>query len=270
MKAAVLYIEGTNCEEESLTALRAAGLNAEKVHLKQLSGECSQERRRNLADYDLLYIPGGWSAGDYVRAGAIFAARMKSRIGGEIERFIDSGKFIIGVCNGFQILVESGILPGFDGTSKQPEAVLTNNADGRFQCRPCYLRHENKCDMTKNIPQGKVMQIPVAHAEGRLTFGLNDRKYLDKLVENRQIIFRYCMPNGSEAKGIFPWNPNGSLQDIAGISNPQGNVVGMMPHPERVMNAHQQADWTRKAYKTGDGRAVFESVAKSLRKLKKG
>lgn len=266
MKAAVLYLEGTNCEEESLTALRKVGIQAEEVHLKQLSGECARERKRNLEDYGLLYLPGGWSAGDYVRAGAIFAARMKSRIGSELENFIDSGKFIIGVCNGFQILVEAGILPGFDGTSKQPEAVLTNNADGRFQCRPTYLKHENKCRMTRNVPEGRVMQIPVAHAEGRLTFGLNNKKYLERLIENKQVTFRYCMPDGSEAKGRFPWNPNGSLYDIAGISNPQGNVLGMMPHPERVMETFQQADWTRQRYKTGEGRGIFESIVKELKK----
>jgi phosphoribosylformylglycinamidine synthase len=266
MKAAVLYIEGTNCEEESLIALRNVGIDAEKVHLKQLSGECSMERRRTLEDYDLLYLPGGWSAGDYVRAGAIFAARMKSRIGKDIGKFIDSGKYIIGVCNGFQILVEAGILPGFDGISEQAQAVLTNNADGRFQCRPTYIKHESKCRMTGNVPQGRVMQIPVAHAEGRLTFGLNNEKYLERLVENRQIVFRYCMPEGKEAKGIFPWNPNGSLYDIAGISNPEGNVLGMMPHPERAMEPTQQADWTRKKYENGEGRCIFESIAKELKK----
>lgn len=266
MKAAVLYIEGTNCEDEAARAFRKVRIDAEKVHLKQLTGECSSERKRSLEDYDILFIPGGWSAGDYVRAGAIFAARMKSRIGGDLEKFIDSGKLVIGVCNGFQILVEAGILPGFDGTSESPEAVLTNNANGRFQCRPAYLKHENKCKATSGIPLGKVAQIPVAHAEGRLTFGDNDERYLEKLVENRQIIFRYCMPDGKEAKGKFPWNPNGALHDIAGICNPQGNVLGMMPHPERVVEPIQQADWTRTRYRKGEGLSFFESIRKELRK----
>lgn len=264
MKAAVLYIEGTNCEDEGVIAFNKVGIKAEKVHLKQLSGECSNERKRRLEDYDILYIPGGWSAGDYVRAGAIFAARMKSKIGKQVEEFIDSGKFVIGICNGFQILVEAGILPGFDGISEQPEAVLTNNADGRFQCRPTYLKHENKCKITNSVPEGIVMQIPVAHAEGRLTFGMNNKKFLEKLAENKQIVFRYCMPEGIEAKGKFPWNPNGSLQDIAGICNPEGNVLGMMPHPERVMEYYQQADWTRVKYRTGHGRELFESIAKQI------
>ena len=261
MKAAILFIEGTNCEDEGVRAFRKVGIEAEKVHLKQLTGDCSAERKRNLGDYDILYLPGGWSAGDYIRAGAIFAARMKSKIWKELERFVDSGKVVVGVCNGFQILVEAGLLPGFDGISQHPEAVLTNNADGRFQCRPTYLRHEQKCRVTEKIPIGRVMQIPVAHAEGSLTFGLENKKYLNKLIENKQVTFRYCMPDGSESKGRFPWNPNGSLYDIAGISNPQGNVLGMMPHPERVMETYQQADWTRAKYKEGNGLGFFKSIA---------
>ncbi|MBM3308680.1 MAG: phosphoribosylformylglycinamidine synthase subunit PurQ [Candidatus Altiarchaeales archaeon] len=266
MKAAVLLIEGTNCEDESLRAFRKVGIQAEKIHLKQLAGDCSRERKRNLEDFDMLYLPGGWSAGDYVRAGAIFAARMKSKIGKDLEKFVDSGKFIMGVCNGFQILVEAGMLPGFNGISELPEAVLTNNADGRFQCRPTYLKHENKCMLTKNVQEKKVAQIPVAHAEGRLTFGMENKKSLQKLLDNKQVVFRYCMPDGKPANGKFPWNPNGSLYDIAGICNPQGNVLGMMPHPERVMEPFQQADWTRKKYKTGEGKAIFESIARELKK----
>lgn len=266
MKAAVLYIEGTNCEDEGVRAFNKVGIQAEKVHLKQLTGDCSSKRRRSLEDYDILFIPGGWSAGDYVMAGAIFAARMKSRIGRDVEGFVDSGKLVVGVCNGFQILVEAGLLPGFDGISEHPQAVLTNNADGRFQCRPTYLKHENKCRITKGISEGKVMQIPVAHAEGRLTFGLNNDRFLEKLIENKQITFRYCMPDGKEAKGKFPWNPNGSLYDIAGICNPEGNVLGMMPHPERVVEPIQQADWTRTKYKQGEGLQFFESVKKQLEK----
>jgi phosphoribosylformylglycinamidine synthase subunit PurQ / glutaminase len=260
MKACILLIEGTNCEDDALRAFTAVGADAEKVHLKQLTGDCAMERRRTLSDYDALFIPGGWSAGDYVRAGAIFAARMKTRLGPQLSEFIDSGKYVIGVCNGLQILVESGILPGFDGISEYPEAVMAINADGRFQCRPTYIKHINTCQITKGIRQGKVMQIPVAHAEGRISFGAGDREALKRLKKNQQIVFTYCHADGRPAKGLFPWNPNGALADIAGICNPKGNVLGMMPHPERVIYDIQQADWTRKEYKEGDGMRFFKSI----------
>lgn len=270
IKACILIIEGTNCEEELKTAFESVGVNAELVHLKQLIGECKKELRRNLLDYQILALPGGWSAGDYIRAGAIFSARIKSKLMPEIEEFLSENLPIIGICNGFQILVELGILPGFDdgGISQEPIAALIQNSSGKFQCRATYLKHENKCKLTEKIPEKKVLQVPVAHAEGRLTFGKNNEKFLEKLIENKQIIFRYCKVDGKEAKGEFPWNPNGSLFDIAGISNPQGNILGLMPHPERVTQKIQMADWTRRKEKEerGDGKIFFESVVEYVKK----
>ncbi|MFH1126334.1 MAG: phosphoribosylformylglycinamidine synthase subunit PurQ [Candidatus Altiarchaeota archaeon] len=265
--ACVLRIEGTNCEEEGKRALMDVGVKAEIVNLKQLTHECSEERHRNLDEYKMLFLPGGWSAGDYVRAGAIFAARLKSKMGKELAGYVNSGRLVLGVCNGFQILIELGMLPGFNGMSENPDAVLAINKNTRFQCRPTYLKHVDKCKLTGMLPRGEVVQIPVAHAEGRLTIGNKNKQMLEKLKKNEQIVFRYCKADGSEAKDEFPWNPNGSLYDIAGICNPEKNVLGMMPHPERVMNPCQQADWTRKEYSSGDGRAVFESIAKQLKKF---
>jgi len=265
-EACVMRIEGTNCEEESKRALIEIGIPAEIVNLKQLTHECKEERHRNLEDYRMVYLPGGWSAGDYVRAGAIFAARLKSKLGKELRDYVDSGKLVLGVCNGFQILIELGMLPGFSGMSRYPEAMLAINKNTRFQCRPTYLKHVGKCKLTSKITVGKVLQIPVAHGEGRLTFGNKNAEMLKRLRKNDQIVFRYCRNDGKEAKDEFPWNPNGSLYDIAGICNPEKNVLGMMPHPERVMHAYQQADWTRTSYITGIGRGVFESIAAHLGK----
>ncbi len=263
----VLLIEGTNCEDETRRAFQSVGLESELVHLKQLTGECSKERRRNLFDYKVLMLPGGWSAGDYVRAGAIFAARMKSRLTDELKEYVESGNLVGGICNGFQILTELGLLPAFNGIKYNPEAVLTNNLNSSFQCRPVLLKHVNRCRFTGKLGEGEILQVPVAHAEGRFTFGEKDKELLDKLIENEQIVFRYCRSDGKEAEGEFPWNPNGSLYDIAGICNPEGNVLGMMPHPERVVERIQQADWTRgNNKKEGDGRKVFESIAEYLKK----
>jgi len=260
-KACILIMEGTNCEDETKRAFEGVGIEAELVHLKQLTGDVPGELRRDLFEYNILMIPGGWSAGDYVRAGAIFAARIKSRLMKEIEEFVDNGNMVGGICNGFQILIELGLLPGFDGISKEPEAALTTNLNARFQCRPVYLKHMRGCAFTEKIEEGKVLQIPVAHAEGRFTFGKEDERCLKKLIENEQIVFRYCHPDGKEVKGEFPWNPNGSLYDIAGICNPDKNVLGMMPHPERVVDGIQHGDWTRINPKRGDGRIFFESIA---------
>ncbi len=171
---------------------------------------------------------------------------------------------VIGVCNGFQVLVESGLLPGFNGISDNPEAVLAINADSRFQCRPSYLIHHGNSNVTDNIPKGKVMQIPIAHAEGRLSFGGQTEQKLKLLKDNGQIVFTYCDPFGNDIAGKFPLNPNGSVADIAGICDPTGNIMGMMPHPERVLDPWQHADWTRKDYDVGDGLCFFESIAKKV------
>ncbi|HEX54639.1 MAG: phosphoribosylformylglycinamidine synthase subunit PurQ [Candidatus Altiarchaeales archaeon] len=266
IRACILIIEGTNCEFETKLAFESVGISAEIVHLKQLIGNVPRERRRDLLDYRILVFPGGWSAGDYVRAGAIFAARIKSKLIDKIEKFVESGNLVLGICNGFQILTELGALPGFDGISEKPEVALTTNLNAKFQCRAIYLKHENKCKFTERIPEGRVLQFPVAHAEGRFTLGENER-LLDRLIENGQIVFRYCREDGGEADGEFPFNPNGSLYDIAGICNPDGNVLGMMPHPERVISKIQMADWTRNNYREGDGRIFFESIREYVRNM---
>lgn len=265
MKAAVIYIEGTNCEDESQYALRQVGFNAEKVHLKQLYGDCPKGMGRRLSDYDMLMFPGGWSSGDYVRAGAIFAARLKSKIGPELEEFIQEGRFVLGVCNGFQILVEYGILPASKGIPEKAEAVLAINNPPKFQCRPVYLKHMNKCRLTEGMGEDAVLQVPVAHAEGRFTLGEKSAEMLKNLEENNQIVFKYCMPDASESTG-YPYNPNGSLADIAGLSNPEGNVLGMMPHPERVLHPWQMSDYTRGEKEEGDGMQIFKSIAENIKK----
>lgn len=266
MRALIALMEGTNCEDDAKNAFERVGFDAEKVHIKQLTGECTKDRKRRMKDYDVLFIPGGWSAGDYVRAGAIFAARMKSRLSEDINDFLLDEKLIIGVCNGFQVLVESGLLPGFHGISESPEAVLTINADSRFHCRPVYIKHNSACRATKGLEENAVFQVPIAHAEGRLSLGEDTEKKLRMLEENGQIVFKYCNSCGTPANGIFPANPNGSVSDIAGICDPKGQVLGMMPHPERVIDPWQHADWTRKRYEEGDGLSFFKSVADTVSK----
>jgi len=263
VKVCVLRIEGTNCEEEMFLSFKRLGAKPEKVHLKQLTGtDVSQDERRSLSDYQILALPGGFSAGDYVRAGAIFAARMKSKLSRELVEFIKSEKPVLGVCNGFQILVEMGLLPAMSGImSEYPEAVLGTNNSARFECRPTLLKKINRgsCAFTSRISPDKISLIPSAHAEGKLMFPLDRSKAIVKELEgNDQIVFKYVDPEGNIAG--YPWCPNGATENIAGICNREGNVFGLMPHPERVFFRVTHPDWTRETDGQGDGRAVFESV----------
>jgi len=263
VKVCVLRIEGTNCEEESYLAFKRLGTKPEKVHLKQLTGtDVSNEEKRSLSEYQILVLPGGFSAGDYVRAGAIFAARMKSKLSEDLVEFIKSGKPVLGICNGFQILVETGLLPAMSGVMTEiPEAVLGTNDSGRFECRPTLLRKVNRgsCAFTSRISPDKISLIPSAHAEGKLMFPLDrSKKIVRELEDNDQIVFKYVDPDGNLAS--YPWCPNGSTDNIAGICNREGNVFGLMPHPERVFFKFTHPDWTRQPDGPGDGRVVFESV----------
>jgi len=263
VRVCVLRIEGTNCEEETFLAFKRLGTKPEKVHLKQLTGtDVSGDEKRSLSDYHVLALPGGFSSGDYVRAGAIMAARIKSRLSKDLVDFVRSGKPVLGICNGFQVLVEAGLLPGLSGhMSEYPEAVLGTNDSGRFECRPTLLKKVNrgKCVFTTKIPHDKLSLIPSAHAEGKLMFPLaKGKQVLRELEENDQIVFKYADPDGNLAG--YPWCPNGSTENIAGICSRDGNVFGLMPHPERVFFRFTHPDWTRQTDGYGDGRPVFESV----------
>jgi len=265
IKVAILRIEGTNCEQESYDAFKRLGANPEFIHLKQLLHiDCNKDEKRDVSDFQCIMIPGGFSSGDYIRAGAIFAARIKSKLGKDLERFVEQEYPILGVCNGFQVLTELGLLPGIDTIMKNiPDACLNINDSNRFECRPTFLKHENngKCVFTSKIAKNEIRLIPSAHAEGKLFFPLDEQeKYLKKLEENDQIVFRYVDSDGKYAG--YPWNPNGSISNLAGICNNIGNVFGMMPHPERTFYNYQHPDWTREknSKNIGDGRAVFESV----------
>ena len=266
IRVGVIRIEGTNCEDESAAAFSSLGCNTEKIHLKQLLGDVEKSKCRNLMDYDALYFPGGFSSGDYVRAGAIFASRVKSGLQTQVDEYINEGRPVLGVCNGFQILVELGALPGQEsGTTIVPDAVLHTNDSNRFEARHVHLRVESNSQsfFTKNYETNQILSIPNAHAEGKL---MMDNEKFEELDKNKQIAFRYCSPEGDLNPG-YPWNPNGVTHDIAGITNPKGNVLGMMPHPERVFHGWQHTDWTSSDMKPdgpGDGRPLFQGVVDFL------
>jgi phosphoribosylformylglycinamidine synthase len=266
---AVLRIEGTNSEDESAQCMRDVGVSAEIVHLKQLTGDdVTRDEKRNLSDYDGLWIAGGFSAGDYIRAGAILAARMKSRLAPDIKEFVKAGKPMLGICNGFQIMVELGVLPAMDKKTlmtPDPTAVLHLNDSGHYECRPSLLRHVNKgtCKFTTSIPKGEVRTVITSHAEGK--FLLASKADYKRLMDQDQVVFQYTDPEGTK-EPAYPWLPNGAPHAIAGVCNPEGTVFGMMPHPERVFWRRGHPDWTRTGldaglgFDVGDGRAIFESI----------
>ena len=265
MKVCVVRVGGTNCDAETKRSFEDLGVKAEVVHLNELV------RKKSLVEYDALVFPGGFSFGDYVRAGAILAKGFLAKLGKAFETLVGEGKPILGICNGFQVLVETGLLPRFEGSSEYLEAALATNVPVGYRCRWVRLRHENsgKCIFTNKIPEGDVLRIPVAHAEGRFIFPKEkEDEYLERLQDNDQLVFRYCDESGRPAEGNYPLNPNGSFYDIAGICNPDGTVFGLMPHPERAYYGWQVPDWTRRGKPPmyGDGKLIFESMIEYVRR----
>lgn len=255
VRVAVLRMEGTNGEEEMARAWRGAGARAEFIHLKEL-----ESRKRLLEEFHALAFPGGFSAGDYVRAGAVMAARLRA-LAPDLRRFVEEGKAVLGVCNGFQVMVEAGLLPG-DGTPGEPRAALAVNSSGRFECRPALVRPEGRSDFTRALPRGRPLQMVVAHGEGRLLF---DRpSTLQEVEEGGQVAFRYTWPGRGDPP--YPWNPSGTTRAIAGLRNPAGNVLGLMPHPERVAEVWTHGDWTWGGRRAGDGGGLFASAVGALAK----
>lgn len=211
MKVAVVVFPGSNADWDALHVVRdVLGVEARYVFHKETS----------LGDADAVVVPGGFSYGDYLRAGAI--ARF-SPIAPAIEAFARRGAPVLGICNGFQILTELGLLPG----------ALMRNAHLRFECRDVWLRVEGGGPFTHQLPQGSVLRLPIAHAEGRYACSPETLKALE---DREQIAFRYCAPDGTvgDAPGV---NPNGSVGNIAGVYNEARNVLGLMPHPERAAEA---------------------------------
>lgn len=208
MKAGVIVFPGSNCDRDAYYALRDV-LGYETEYLWH-------EEARDLSAFGLIIVPGGFSYGDYLRPGAI--ARF-ARIMDSLREYAERGGLVLGICNGFQILCEAGLLPG----------ALTRNLSLKFCCKPVYIRVENAdTPFTKRYRHGEVLRIPIAHGDGRYVC---DEATLQQLRANRQIIFRYCSPSGTLGD---EWNPNGSVDHIAGVANERFNVLGMMPHPERA------------------------------------
>jgi len=265
IRVCIMRVGGTNCDAETQRALEDLGVKAEIVHLNDIF------RRKNLLEYTALVFPGGFSYGDYVRAGAILAKGIVAKLGKDLKQFIKEERPILGICNGFQVLVETGLLPGFDGISALPQVALATNVPIGYRCMWVHLRHENhgKCVFTQEVHRREVLMMPVAHAEGRFMFEMQREKdYLKRLYDDDQLVFRYCTEQGEYAEGQYSDNPNGAFHDIAGICDSTGTIFGLMPHPERAYYGWQLLDWTKRERvpKYGDGKLIFQSMTEYLTK----
>ncbi len=263
-RVAILAMEGTNCDEELRVALTALGTRVDVVPIRELDPrETPGSERRRLSEFQAVFLPGGFSGGDYVRAGAILAARLRASIGPELEAFVRSGRVLGGICNGFQVLTELGLLPGRrGGRLGVSEAALVKNDSGHFECRPTFVAWEGgRFPALAGVPAGTRYLFPSAHGEGKLVLegGAARRAELER---SGQVLFRWVAPDGGPA--TYPWNPNGSEGDVAGLTNPEGNVFGLMPHPERSFYHAQAPDWTRTGTPRGfgDGHRFLSAVVR--------
>jgi phosphoribosylformylglycinamidine synthase subunit PurQ / glutaminase len=249
----ILHATGSNRDREAAFACELAGGAPEIVHVNQVA---TGERR--LLDAQMLVLPGGFSYGDDLGAGKLWAVALRYRLGDELQAFVDSGRPVLGICNGFQVLVKAGLLPGSDRVESGPwlagsedrrewsvegsgtvqQVTLTRNDSARFECRWVTLHPQSgsPCVFTQGLDQA--ILCPVAHGEGK--FVAQDEETLARIEQQGLVALRYARPQGAtapspadETNGAgYPWNPNGSQADIAGICNPQGTIFGLMPHPE--------------------------------------
>lgn len=241
---AILKAPGTNCDGETFHAFEVAGAEPEFVWVEELKSGA-----KRLDRFQILAIPGGFTYGDDLGAGKLLANEIKSRWADSLAQFLREEKLVIGICNGFQMLVKAGLLPSGKLGSPQ-EATLTFNDSGKFEDRWVTLRPEfSVCIWTQGIEEP--IELPVAHGEGK--FLPKDQTVLEHLLGFGQIPFHYCDREGQEAG--YPWNPNGSVGNIAAICDPTGRILGLMPHPERHVTARQHPRWTREG-RTGEGEGL--------------
>ncbi len=254
IKVLVLRTAGTNCDQETCHAFQLAGAQAETLHVNRLI-----EQPGLLDHYQILALPGGFSYGDDIAAGKILANQLIHHLRDAVRRFIDSNKLVLGICNGFQVLVKAGILPNLPGQNGSAQATITYNDSGKYEDRWVYLQPAtDKCVF---IQPGQRLFLPVAHGEGKVCFARPE--ILEQLNAEGQIAFRYVDENGNF--GDFPVNPNGSTDHIAGLCDPTGRVLGLMPHPERYVHKTHHPRWTRTEIQQPDGLTIFTSAVQYFR-----
>jgi phosphoribosylformylglycinamidine synthase subunit PurQ / glutaminase len=257
----VLTGYGINCDEETAFAFRKAGARTDIVHVNDLI-----EDRAMIDRYQIFSLPGGFSYGDDTGSGKALANRIKNRLMDGLKKFISRDTLMLGICNGFQVMTNLGIVPALEGFTGRAETALEYNATNRYECRWVDLGVEKGSPsvFTRGIER---LHLPVAHGEGNFFAG---KRVLASIEEKNLVAMRYVKPGGPGANGEFPFNPNGSMNDIAAITDPSGKIMGMMPHPERGMFFTQRDDWTllkeklilegKEVPDTADGFAIFKNA----------
>jgi len=251
-RAIVLRAPGVNCDREAVYACRLAGFDTDLVHINELSKQPDR-----LLDYHFLLLPGGFSYADDLGAGNLMTRKLMLHLGKQLRQFVDEGRPVLGICNGFQVLVRFGLLPGvFDDTGLPQRATLTENELARFECRWTTLATQpSACIFTRDID--RPLEIPVAHGEGRFVFSGD----IADLEANGMVPLVYATATGRTGSAVsYPENPNGSAGNIAGVCNKQGNVLGLMPHPERYVSALQHPQHRGLANGEGDGLIIFQNA----------
>ena len=247
-KVLVIKADGTNCELETSFGVEAAGGSAEVVPVNLL-----RSGARRLGAYDALIIPGGFSYGDDVTSGKILAVELLTFLGDELSDFVAAGKPVMGICNGFQVLVRTGLLPFRD--PGHAAATLAENDTGRYECRWVRMRTEGMSDLAAALPE--FVELPVAHGEGRF---FAPEPVLDRVENERLVALRYVDDSDAPTQ-VHPANPNGSSRAIAALSDASGRVFGLMPHPERYLRAYQHPGRRNGAERTteADGLVVLRA-----------
>ena len=254
-RAIVLRAAGINCDQESKSACERVGFRADVIHVNRVI-----ENKGLLKDYHFLIVPGGFSFGDDLGAGKVLANELKARLMPELREFVRDGKLMMGICNGFQILVKAGILPDpMDGSSSR--LTLANNDSGKFEDR--WIRLKVSSTKSEFLKVEEVIDLPIAHGEGK--FLPSDAQSLERWEQGGQLVLRYVDLEGREAG--YPWNPNGSAKGVAGICDPTGRVLGLMPHPERFQDAVNHPQWTRRGKdRPPDGLTFFRNACEYVKR----
>jgi phosphoribosylformylglycinamidine synthase subunit PurQ / glutaminase len=244
----ILRAPGTNCDTETAHAFELAGGQAERSHVNRIL-----EQPARLAEFQVICIPGGFSYGDDIAAGRILGSQIQHHLADALATFREAGKLIIGICNGFQVLMKTNLLAGAD--SSGATATLTMNDSGHFEARWVRLSAEpGKCVFLHGIGE---LELPVAHGEGKLV--TRDADVFAQMKNSGRLALKYAGQNGSPVP--YPGNPNGSVGDVAGICDETGRVFGLMPHPERFVDWTQHPRWTRERVReVGDGLRVFQNA----------
>jgi phosphoribosylformylglycinamidine synthase len=254
-KVVILRTAGTNCDAETAYAWQLAGADPRPVHVRELI-----DRPTLLQEYAILTLPGGFSYGDDISAGKILATQLIHHLSETLRAFVDRGGLVLGICNGFQVLVKAALLPGDpEGPKSRPWVTLAGNDSARFEARWVHLKTAGK--PSPFLPADTILEMPVAHGEGKLV--AQDDTARQRLLNEGHVALTYCDAEGRP--GPYPINPNGSEAEIAGLIDTTGRILGLMPHPERHVRPTQHPEWTRRRTDRADGRVLFESAVRAVR-----